>query len=241
MLNRILCYVQGWLGVRHYLRIPASYLRLCSQQSKASSWHTYAIRQRPWRPHVCVPCAWITQVLPRSAHIFEAGCGSGANLLWLRQEGFEHLSGNDISPTAVHMCRLLGQYRHSQVNAFVDDALQPQQPPKNVDALLSVNWLYHIPGASLGQFLQVYRECLSPKGYIVFDCISTRYNHLPNNQYHTKDLRLPEAQRRPSEYTFRMSRREVQDCIAEHGFTLVRHKRLRAWPPREAYMIQLCA
>lgn len=241
MMNKILCYVQGWLGVRHYLRIPASYLRLCSLQSKASSWHTYAIRQRPWRPHVCVPCTWITQVLQRSAHIFEAGCGSGANLLWLKQEGFHQLSGNDISTSAIHLCRLLAQYRNTRINAFVDDALQPQQPPQKVDALLSVNWLYHIPGATLAHFLSVYRKCLSPKGYVVFDCISSRYNHMPNNQYHTKDLRLPEAQRRPSEYTFRMSTREVEDCITEQGFRLVRQKRLRAWPPRDAYMIQLCA
>lgn len=241
MLNKVLCYVQGWLGVRHYLRIPKSYMRLCSVRSQASDWHTYAIQRRPWRPHVCVPCLWITQTLPRSAHIFEAGCGSGANLLWLRQEGFSHLGGNDISPSAIHMCRLLSQYADTSLSAYVDDALQPKQNPRGVDALLSVNWLYHIAGASLDQLFAVYKTCLKPKGYIVFDVISSAYNSVVDNQYHTGDKHLPVENRRPSEYTFRMSPDEVQHCAHQHGFAVVRQKKLRAWPPRIAYMVQNCA
>ncbi|MEG2173589.1 MAG: class I SAM-dependent methyltransferase [Desulfovibrionaceae bacterium] len=240
MFNKILCYIQGLLGVRHYLRIPKAHIRSCALISKASSWHTYAIQRRPWRPHVCVPCAWISRILPHTAYVFEAGCGSGANLLWLQQQGFSKLAGNDISASAIHMCHLLAEYTHARVNAFVDDALKPLKAPRAVDALLSVNWLYHIPGSSLGQLLTVYRKCLNPKGYIVFDVVSTAYNALPDNQYHTKDLRLPVGQRRASEYTFRMTPEQVKTCAVEHGFTLVRQQKLRAWPPRMAYMIQRC-
>lgn len=238
MLNRILCYLKGWLGVRHRLRIPTSYLRQCSVQSKASNWHSYAIKQRPWRPHVCVPCSWINQTVPHSAHIFEVGCGSGANLLWLQQQGFSNLHGNDISPAAVDMSKLLSDYFSTTLNIQIDDAMQPTSLPSGVNALLSVNWLYHLQGTSLDAFLEIYKNCLAPKGYMAFDIISSAYNSIKDNQYHTADLSLPVAQRRASEYTFRMSMDQVTQCVKKHGFVLNQQKNLHCWPPRMAFMIQ---
>lgn len=231
MLNAILCYWDGWFERKNYLQIPETYVKTCSQKAQASDWHTYAIRRRPWRPHVCVPCTWLSKAMPRSAHIFEAGCGSGANLLWLWQEGFTRLGGNDISPEAVRMCALLAEYSKASVEARVDDALAPTSPPRDVDVLLSLNWLYHVPGASLHDLFDVYANSLSPHGYVVFDVVSHRYNQIKNNQFHSKDKELPEEQRRPSEYTFRMSPQEVQDCVKAHGFTLLRCKHLWGKPP----------
>ncbi len=238
MLNKILCYSYGWMNFHHKLHIPKTYLQWCSKQSKASWWHSYAIKYRPWRLHVCIPCSWIAQAVPHSAHIFEIGCGSGANLLWLHQKGFYNLEGSDIETSAVDMCHLLNSYYKANINAFIDDALHPRQLPQNIDALLSVNWLYHIPGASLENVFNTYRDSLKPNGYIVFDCISSRYNAMSNNQYHTSDTRLPVADRRPSEYTFRMSMQEVENSAAKHGFSIVRKKELRTWTTRNGYMAQ---
>ena len=57
-----------------------------------------------WR-HVCIACGWLADSLPRDARIFEPGCGSGANLLWLAQQGFTRLQGADISAEVVALCR----------------------------------------------------------------------------------------------------------------------------------------
>lgn len=238
MLGKIVCYIRCLIAGRYSLRIPKSCVQLCAAQSHASDWHSYAILQRPLRPHVCVPCDWIAACVPPAAHVFEAGCGSGANLLWLQQQGFSHLSGNDISPSAVDMSRLLAEYVSADLNICVDDALQPAQPPVAVEAFLSVNWLYHIPGASLDTFFALYKQYLVPKGYIAFDMINSAYNKAKNNQYHTQDVHLPVAERRASEYTFRMSEDEVEECAQKHGFVVRRQKKLRSWPPRMAFLVQ---
>ncbi|NCB21713.1 MAG: class I SAM-dependent methyltransferase [Deltaproteobacteria bacterium] len=127
MLDKAVCYVNGWLqSFRHRLYISQTYLAWCSKKTNASWWHAYAIKHRPWRPHVCVPCEWITQLVPSSAYIFEVGCGSGANLIWLQQKGFQNLGGSDIAASAIEMCNLLASYYKTSINTVVDDALPPQ-------------------------------------------------------------------------------------------------------------------
>lgn len=241
MLDKAVCYVSGWLqSFRHRLYISQTYLAWCSKKTNASWWHAYAITHRPWRPHVCIPCEWITQLVPGSARVFEVGCGSGANLIWLQQKGFQNLGGSDIAASAIEMCNLLASYYKASINTVVDDALHPQFMPKNVDVLLSVNWLYHIPGASLDDMLNVYGKCVNPGGYMAFDCISARYNSKPNNAYHTADLRLPPAKRRPSEYTFRMTSREVENCASRYGYIVQKKRELRTFPPRNVYVAKRC-
>lgn len=238
VFSKIACYIECLFVGRYFLRIPKSCVRRCAAQAHASDWHTYAILERPWRPHVCVPCDWIAACVPAKSHIFEVGCGSGANLLWLRQQGFSRLSGSDISSPAVHMSQLLAEYVSADLNVSVDDALHPATPPSGVEALLSVNWLYHIPGASLDAFFSLYKKSLAPKGYIAFDVINSTYDRVRNNQYHTEDAHLPVLERRASEYTFRMSVEEVEECAQKHGFVVLRQKKLRSWPPRMAFMVQ---
>lgn len=239
MLDKAVCYVNGWLqSYRYRLGVSQKYLQWCSKTTNASWWHAYAIKHRPWRPHVCVPCEWITQMVPSSAHVFEVGCGSGANLLWLQQRGFQRLGGSDIAVSAIEMCDLLAKYYKTRINTIVDDALNPRFRPEKVDVLLSVNWLYHIPGASLEDLFKIYGECVKPKGYMAFDCISSKYNAMPNNKNHTADVRLPMEKRRPSEYTFRMTTGEVERCISRYGYKISKKRELRTFPPRNVYIAQ---
>ena len=68
----------------------------------ADPWHIYAIRNRIWRRHVCIACNWVTDCTEPHSCVFEPGCGSGVNLLWLAQKkGFSNLIGSDISTEAV--------------------------------------------------------------------------------------------------------------------------------------------
>lgn len=209
------------------------------RSSGAEPWHAYAIGSRRWRRHVCAACSWLAEALPRRALIFEPGCGSGANLLWLAQKGFHRLQGTDLHLEALQLCRGLAKEQGCGLDVWRDDALQPVRPPQAVDAILSVNWLYHIPGASLEGFLRTYRPTLRPGGIIVCDVVDKAYDATPGNRWHTDDTHLPEARRRPSEYVFRLSAADVERIAAACGFCVLRRARfLLSRPQRAVYMLQ---
>lgn len=213
-----------------------SLVHLCD----AEPWHIYAITQRIWRRHVCVACNWVTDCTEPNEYVFEPGCGSGANLLWLAQKrGFSNLHGCDISPEALRLCQMLSKQAGISIAVHTDDCLQPKSLPSNVATILSVNWLYHIPGASMPNFLATYRPCLKPRGKIVCDVIDAAYNQYPNNQYHTDDLSLPPSKRRTTRYLFRYSRKEMETICADNGFRVLRHTRLHASVPRVVYMLEV--
>ncbi len=241
MLQTAVGYLRERWPFRHGLHLPETDVERLIRDCEAEPWHLYAIRKRIWRRHVCVACGWIADHLPADSSVFEPGCGSGANLLWLAKRGFSRLLGTDISPQAVALCRELARRADTSVRVWQDDGLRPRELPEPVNVVLSVNWLYHIPGASLEALLDTYRPCLTPLGKIVCDVVDTAYNAVPGNAYHTDDSHLPEGQRRPSEYTFRMSREEVADVAASCGFRLLRETRFAAVRPQRAvYMLERC-
>ncbi len=231
------CLRDRW-PFRHTLAISAQELRTLLHDTQAEPWHYYAIRQRCWRRHICIASGWLADALPRDASIFEPGCGSGANLIWLAQRGFSHLSGSDISPNAVSLCRKLAGHFRAPLDIWPDNSLQPQRLPAGLDAILSVNWLYHVPKSSLADFLALYRHSLLQHGLLAFDMISADYNRQPNNQYHTEDWKKPEQLRRPSEYTLRLSTADVSRQAAAAGFQLKKTTHLHTCPPRDVYLLQ---
>ena len=235
--RRGLDYLRDRWPLGHSLPVPDNFLQAAADQSKAPAWHMEAIARRIWRRHVCIPCGWIARHLPRHSAIFEPGCGSGANLLWLASQGFTRLNGSDIDETVLAFSEALQTQMGHSLNIWQDNALEPSRLPENQGAILSVNWLYHLPGASLDAFFETYKGCLSPKGVFVFDAVSHKYNAVPNNQYHTKDWRKPEDQRRPSEYTFRLSPPEVAELAHRHGFRVLRQTMTHSRPQRSVYML----
>ena len=154
MLIPLLSYVLDRLPLGNALKgISPAMLKDFMLRTRAPRWHEYAIRQRQWRRHACTACRWLCGVLPRDAAVFEPGCGSAANLLWLGQKGFRRLSGSDISPEALELGVQLAGSLHLPLEVWHDDALHPTRLPQSLDGILSVNWLYHIPGADFGAFL----------------------------------------------------------------------------------------
>lgn len=221
--------------------LPVSQARLdeIMRLSRAEPWHAHAISHRQARRHACVACRWLVEVMPPAAHVFEPGCGSGANLLWLGLKGAKRLSGADISPEAVIMGQHLARDMGLPLQIWQDDCLKPTRLPESADGMVSVNWLYHIPGASLDAFLQTYAPALKRGGYLALDMVTRHYDRQPGNQWHTKDRQLPEGQRRPSEYTIRMDAHEVEDTARHNGFTLLRSTCfLLSRPQRAVYLLQ---
>lgn len=235
--SRSMDYLRDRWPLGHSLRVPLNFLEIAARQSQAPTWHVEAIARRPRRRHVCIPCGWIARHLPRHAAVFEPGCGSGANLLWLAFQGFTRLNGSDIDTTVLDLSARLQAYLGRSLNTWQDNALTPSRLPENQGAILSVNWLYHLPGASLDAFFEIYKGCLHPKGVFVFDVVSHHYNAVPDNQYHTDDWRKPQDQRRPSEYTFRLSRQDVADMARRHGFRMLRYTAISSRPQRCVYML----
>lgn len=232
-------YLRDRLPFGHGLNVLPEDVTRLMRSTKAEPWHAYAIQNRKWRRHVCAASAWLAESLPREALIFEPGCGSGANLLWLAGQGFNHLQGTDLHLEALQLCRELAALQGHNLDVWRDDAMRPVRPPREVDAILSVNWLYHIPGASLEGFLETYRPTLRPGGLIVCDVVDRAYDGVRNNQYHTNDRNLPQDRRRPSEYTFRLNKAEVADIAAAQGFELLRGTRfLLSRPQRAVYMLR---
>lgn len=192
-------------------------------QSQAPLWHRYAILSRKWRRHACTACRWLSQVLAKEALIFEPGCGSGANLLWLGQQGFSKLSGSDINKETLELGNELASHFHIPLDLWQDDGVNPNKVPKNLDAILSVNWLYHVKKATFGSFLMTYMPSLKVGGYLACDMVTRSYDKTPGNQWHTNDLNLPVEERRPSEYTLRLGLDEMKSIGVRHGLALVRN------------------
>ena len=240
ILIPLLSYMQDRLPFGNSLKgISPAMLKDFMRMTKAPHWHEYAIRQRQWRRHACTACRWLCGVLPRDAAIFEPGCGSAANLLWLGQKGFRRLSGSDISPEALDLGMQLAGSLHLPLDVWHDDALHPMRLPQQLDGILSVNWLYHIPGADFADFLQRYRPALKRGGYLACDMVTRHYDRVPGNQWHSDDGNLPEMRRRPSEYTLRLDPGEVRDMAEQNGYRLVRHTCfVLSRPQRAVYLLR---
>lgn len=243
MLIPLLSYVLDRLPLGNALNgITGSGLGTLMRKTQAPAWHEYAIRKRQWRRHACTACRWLCGVLPSDAIIFEPGCGSAANLLWLGQKGFRRLYGSDISPQALELGVELAASLRLPLEIWQDDGLHPVRLPHNLDGILSVNWLYHIPGADFSDFMRRYGDALKPGGYLACDMVTRQYDRTPGNQWHSQDKHLPEAQRRPSEYTIRLDPDEVRRIAAQNGFTLVRHTCFAlSRPQRAVYLLQRTA
>ena len=125
-----------------------------------------------------------------------------------------------------------------RINLWKDDCFSPTHTLQKVDAILSVNWLYHVSKASMEHFLETYIGSLSKGGYIFCDTIDSRYNNYPDNQYHTSDLNLPEYQRRPSEYTFRMSHDDMHRITKKMRFSIIKFAAAFGKIPRTVWILQ---
>lgn len=229
-------YFPDFLPFGDSLPFAPDLIERINRDTNAEPWFSHAFNNRASRRHVCLACRWLARTLPRNAHIFEPGCGAGTNLFWLALQGFQ-VSGSDIMPEALEMCRRIARYANIDLDIWQDDGVSPQKLPQPVDALLSVNWLYHLPNTSMEHFLEVWRPALKPQGYIACDAPDISYNSVPGNQYHSSDRHLPEAQRRPSEYRFRLSADDMARIARQTGFRVLKHQVTRFMMPRRGVFL----
>lgn len=103
----------------------------------------------------------VCRVAPgRSSAILEIGCSGGPLLGQLRDSGYTHLTGIDISPEAIALCRErnLGDVR-------VMDAQQPDFPAASFDVITASDVLEHLADAP--RAVAAWHQLLRPGGTLI--------------------------------------------------------------------------
>ncbi len=204
------------------IRLPMGLVREAVERHGAQPWFVYAFESFADRWHVWGGSRWLARQLPARARILETGCGCALNLIWLGQQGFRDLHGSDIDPQAIAAGRDLCAAARIPATLWVDDGLKPTRlDDRCYDAILALNWTYHVEGFDLRFFLETYKRALTPRGYFIIDVIDKSYNDIKNNEYMTSDWGKPENQRRPTEYKVRYDAAEVDKAATAAGLRLI--------------------
>jgi len=97
--------------------------------------------------------------ISKNSEILEIGCSGGVLLEFLRQNGFQNLSGLDISKKAIDLCK-----RRNLKNTFVMDALKPNLN-KTYDVIIALDVLEHLEDDS--QALSEWNKLLKVNGKLL--------------------------------------------------------------------------
>jgi SAM-dependent methyltransferase len=105
----------------------------------------------------------------RQLHFLEMGCGAGPNLLWLAQRGIR-VSGIDISPTALALCR--ANLSHAGVDdrigqLFEGSATEVPFPNHSFDGVLEACVFQHLNRQERVQAFAEVARVLRPGGVFV--------------------------------------------------------------------------
>lgn len=99
----------------------------------------------------------------KDVNILELGCGSGANLWMIAREGFNTF-GQDISGTAIDLCRQMLQTYGVTANLMVGNFKKLEYQDNYFDAIIDVVSLQHTDiNGHLETYQEIYR-CLKPGG-----------------------------------------------------------------------------
>jgi len=101
----------------------------------------------------------------RDLTILDAGCGTGGLLLVLKQVGFNHAQGFDLSTDAVAHARSRGLHiKLGDLNQLTQFA-----PPQSFDVIINNDTLYHL---SIDQRTHFFKSCLTllkPNGIMLLN------------------------------------------------------------------------
>lgn len=99
----------------------------------------------------------------RRVRILEIGCGSGANLWMMAQEGFS-VYGLDVAPTALRLCRKMLKQRHVAASLALGSMTSLPYGDDFFDAIVDVTSLQHTSVAGHRKVLQEVMRCLKKGG-----------------------------------------------------------------------------
>ncbi len=93
---------------------------------------------------------WIREILPyipkdRSIRILDVGTGSGFFSILLAEEGYEHVTGIDLTPSMIEQARRLSSGMERQPDFRVMDAEYPEFADESFDVILTRNLTWTLP------------------------------------------------------------------------------------------------
>lgn len=101
----------------------------------------------------------------REIRILDAGCGTGGLIQFLRERGYSHIFGFDVSPEALAICRKRQlPVEQGDLREF-DIAALPEIP----DVIISNDALYFLTVEEQQQFLQRCARALAPGGFLILN------------------------------------------------------------------------
>ena len=96
-------------------------------------------------------------LIQKQSNILEAGCGEGQNVLYLAQQGFDHIDAFDLSEAGIAKLKRLCQMNGVKVNAFVQD-LRTYRFQKKYDLILSFATLCFVEKHEWKRFIRKAKE-----------------------------------------------------------------------------------
>lgn len=105
----------------------------------------------------------LQHLLHKDAHILEAGCGEGQNMLYLAGEGYNRLDAFDISQAGIAKLNRLCAMKHLSVHALVDD-LRTFAFSEKYDYILSFATLCFVEKEDWMRFIRRAKESTNPGG-----------------------------------------------------------------------------
>ncbi len=109
----------------------------------------------------------------RNAPILDAGCGEGNLLAFLRAKGYANLSGFDLSPECVRLCRERGLEFVQTHDA--EDAARFAGPKDGWAVIFCLDLLEHIPRERAAGFLTGLRSRLAKGGCLIVQTVNMSY------------------------------------------------------------------
>jgi SAM-dependent methyltransferase len=101
----------------------------------------------------------------RDARLMDAGCGTGGLLQFLRQRGYRHLSGFDLSRDAVLICRERGLAVEQRDLRELDQAVESER----AEAIVSNDTLYFFTPEEQSNIIRLCWKALVPGGLLILN------------------------------------------------------------------------
>ncbi len=209
------------------------------QEHKAQSWFISTAENRLERHELQLAMGWIYAHLEHDAPIFEVGCGSGNNLVWLTTRGYRALGGSDVDDKALQVASGMAASLDADWQLLNASLFRPEHIPSGQALIFAVNCVIYHQDFVLADFLQACARRLRPDGCVLLDQVDASFNGHPCNAWYSPQWHLPEQERtKPSEYRSpRIDRREVEKSAAAAGMEVVASMpSLRGGVPRCVYV-----
>jgi SAM-dependent methyltransferase len=102
----------------------------------------------------------ITRYFRAGAQVLDVGCGSGRDLLWLKNKGFT-ATGFELSQNLAALAR-----QHSGCPVIVGDFFHYDFSQISVDVILLTGALVHVPRSQLPEVMERILQALRPEGLL---------------------------------------------------------------------------